>query len=221
MFGDRQLLASEVPNDSAAQLAVLDPSTVWPVVRLFQLTAADVVRASGYAPGALLIRRVAAPLAFACITSGFVTGYYGWSTGLLHLCALYLIAERLRLRLKAQEVAAAMGGPVNPRRVSINAEQIVLDEPTVGFPVQHRSTVRRWSEWSSYYTSPDCVVLVGPHGEPSFLPRVWFSVQEYSMLLGQLASRVPRARIVWWGVLRPIVVVMVLLLSWLAWSVPR
>ena len=191
------------------------------MVRLFHLNASDLAHSLSYAPDARLTRAVAAPLAFLCILGGLVAGFFGWSTWLLNLAALYLIAERLCPELKALDGAAAVCGPENTRRVSLDLEHVVFDQRPGSFRVaEASSTSYRWEQLSAYYSCPKCLVLLCPNREPQLLPKIWFSAIEYALLSDLLARKVTRQSRRWWRALRPLLVLGAVLGSWLCWVAP-
>ena len=73
---------------------------------------------------------------------------------------------------------------------------------------------------AGYYACPDCLVLVTPIGSRQIIPKTWFSALEYAALHGLLKRKVRPLKGRWWPLLRPLVVSILLLSTWLLWEVP-
>lgn len=194
---------------------------VWPMVRLFHLSAHDVSHALSHAPEARLIALFAIPVAVISVLTGFVAGYFGWSTGLLHLLAVYLVLERLAPHVQAIGFAPSVCGPENTRRISLTPSEVTIDaQPGTTMSQHDRTHNVHWHALSGYYSCPGGLVLLMPDRHWEFLPRVWFSAYEYQCLVEVVQSQAPRYRRARLKIFRPLLVTAVVLAVWLMWETP-
>lgn len=191
------------------------PEVLWPMVRLCLPVQRDWVAAESHAPPRRWVTRLAVPVAVVLILGGFVGGFFGWSTGLLHLTALYLLVERLLPWLKALEPG---GRPAEiTRRITLTPETLTLD--TVFAPgIEAAVPTARfaWGELRGYYSYPLGLVLELPTGESFILSRNWFSPEEFWVIeaLVRHHLHVVPARL--GGALRPLLVSSALVVLWVA-----
>lgn len=200
-----------------ALLASLEP--VWPIVRWIQPTLRDWAEAHNFAPEHRLGTHLALPLAGACMLGGFVSGYFGWSTGLLHLLCLYLVVERVFPWLRLRTRSAELEGPAAVKRVTLTPEGIVIDHGFDGAVPLPTTSSYRWDELAGYTPCPQALVLLVREHEPLILPRTAFSQLEFGVLGVIVRSKLgpPRpARLR--GALRPLLVSGAVLVLWALWQ---
>jgi hypothetical protein len=197
------------------------PVEVWPMVRVFQPGHLELAQARSYAPEIRLLTRCAAPTAALCVVVAFVTGYFGWSTGLLHLAALYLVAERMRpwLLAKNESVADEADRVV---RVSLDAEHVTVHQQPGSLGCESEdSGSYRWEELRGHYECPHCLVLLLPDGRRTILPARLFLPEQLEALRALLVGKAPRARVRWVSALRAPVIALALIVAWLLLELPR
>lgn len=210
-------VALEAPEPPPLPLA--PPTPAWPIVRWVHPSLSDWADAESFAPERRLATRLALPLAGACALGGFVTGFFGWPTGLLHLLALYHVVERVFPRLSLHERRVELEGPRQLVRVSVTPEAIVIDRGFHGGAPEPTTSIHRWEELSGYYPSPRALVVLLGASDPLLLPRAAFSEVEFGLLTALFQhklgpARPARVR----GLFRPLVVSVVLLVAWALWQ---
>ncbi len=191
----------------------------WPVVRWVHPSLRDWADARSFAPERRLGTRLAVPCAAACVLGGFVSGFFGWPTGLLHLLGLYHVVERLLPWLSLREQRADLEGPGGLVRVSVSPEELVVDRGFCGGYREPSTSRHRWQELRAYYPTPEALVVIVTESELLILPRVAFTEHEFGLvtaLLGHELGPVRPAR--WGGALRPIAVSAVVLVLWALWQ---
>ena len=191
------------------------------MVRVFQPGRLELAQARAFAPEMRLVARCAAPVAALCVLAALVTGYFGWPTGLLHLAALYLVAERMRPWLLAQNEGAAGHGD-RVLRVSLDAEHLVVHEQPGS--LSHGSDnfgSYRWEELQGYYECPDCLVLLLPDGRRIIVPAQLFFPEQLQALKSVLAGKARPARVRWLCLLRAPLIALALIVAWLVLELPR
>jgi len=196
-----------------APLASAPPA--WPIVRWVHPSLADWADARSFAPERRLGTRLALPFAGACVVGGFVSGFFGWPTGLLHLLGLYHVVERLLPWLSLRQRPFELEGPSGLVRVTLTPEVLVIDRGFDGAELVPTTTQLRWEELRGYYPSPRTLVLLIGEAERLLLPRVALSEFEWGLVLAELehklgAPRPARLR----GAVRPLAVSGVVLVLW-------
>jgi hypothetical protein len=200
-----------------AHLVSFEP--VWPIVRWIHPTLRDWAEAHSFAPEHRLGTRLVLPLAGACMFGGFVSGYFGWSTGLLHLLCLYLVIERVFPWLRLRRRSAELEGSAAVQRVTITPEGVVIDRGFDGAVPLPTTSSHRWDELAGYTPCPQALVLLLREHAPLILPRTAFSELEFGVLgvlvRGKLGPPRPaRLR----GALRPLLVSASVLVAWALWQ---
>lgn len=191
----------------------------WPVVRWVHPSLGDWAEARSFAPERRLGTRLAVPVASACVLGGFVSGFFGWPTGLLHLLALYHLVERLLPWLLLREQRAELEGPAGLVRVTISPEELVVDRGFGGGYREPSTSRHRWRELAGYYTCPRALVLMVTSADTLLLPRVAFSEQELGLTTTVLRQELGPGRPARWrGALRPLVVSSLMLAAWALWQ---
>lgn len=196
-----------------APLASAAPA--WPIVRWVHPSLRDWADVRSFAPERRLATRLALPFAGACVLGGFVSGFFGWPTGLLHLLGLYHVVERLLPWLSLRQEPGQLEGPSGLVRVTLTPEAIVIDRGFDGAEPAPTTTQFRWEELTGYYPSPHTLVVLIGASERLPLPRVAFSDLEWGLMLAVLehklgAPRPARLR----GAVRPLAVSGVVLVLW-------
>lgn len=207
----------DAPETARALLASLEP--VWPIVRWIHPTLRDWAEAHSFAPEHRLGTRLVLPLAGACMLGGFVSGYFGWSTGLLHLLCLYLVVERLFPWLRLRRQSAELEGSAAVRRVTLTPEGVLIDRWFDGAEPMPTTSSHRWDELAGYTPCPQALVLLMRERDPLILPRTAFSELEFGVLAALVRSKLgpPRpARLR--GALRPLLVSCAVLVLWALWQ---
>ena len=200
-----------------APFAPLEP--VWPIVRWIHPTLRDWAEAHSFAPEQRLGTHLALPLAGACMLGGFVSGYFGWSTGLLHLLALYLVVERVFPWLRLRRQSAELEGSAAVRRVTLMPEGIVIVRGFDGAEPLPTTSSHRWDELAGYTPCPQALVLLLRDHDPLILPRTAFSEREFGVLAALVRSKLgPPRPARFRGALRPLLVSFAVLVPWALWQ---
>ena len=205
----------ELPAPERPLPPLAPTSPAWPIVRWIHPTLRDWADARAFAPERKLATQLALPLAGACVLGGFVSGFFGWPTGLLHLLGLYHLVERLFPWLSLREQRAKLEGPDGLVRVTVSPEELIVDRGFGGGQLEPSTSRYRWQDLAGFYPSPHALVLVISRSELLLLPRAAFSHPEIeilaAMLRGQLgAPRPARLR----GLVRPLIVTTLVLALW-------
>lgn len=187
----------------------------WPIVRWVQPSLGNWADARAFAPERRLATQLALPFAGACVLGGFVSGFFGWPTGLLHLLGLYHVVERLLPWLSLRQQPGQLDGPSGLVRVTLTPEALVIDRGFDGAEPVPTTMQLRWEELLGYYRSPHALVVLISAAERLPLPRVAFSELEWGLVLDALehklgAPRPARLR----GAVRPLAVSGVVLVLW-------
>ena len=200
------------------------------MVRVIQHGQRELTQARTYAPDMRLLTRCAVPLATLCVVAAFVTGYFGWSTGLLHLAALYLVAERMRPWLVAKNESAKNESAEHDSaeheaqpvaRVSLDAERVIVHQDPGRPSFDGEAVVSyRWEELQGYYVCPQCLVLLFPDGGRTILPAELFFPNQLQALEAVLESKARRVRVRWLAALRAPLIALALIAAWLVLEVP-
>lgn len=219
-LGSSDTEAASSVVDAPAPLPPLTPTLpAWPVVRWVHPSLRDWADAHSFAPERRLGTRLALPLAAACVLGGFVSGFFGWPTGLLHLLALYHVVERLLPWLSLREQRADLEGPGGLLRVTVSPEELVIDKGFGGGKHEPSTSWYRWQELTGYYPTPHALVVIVGGSELLLLPRVAFSEHEFALLAALLGHRLGPVRPARWrGVFRPLAVSAVVLVLWALWQ---
>lgn len=191
----------------------------WPIVRWVHPSLRDWADARSFAPERRLATRLALPFAGACVLGGFVSGFFGWPTGLLHLLALYHVVVRLLPWLALRERRVDLEGPGGLVRVTISPEELVVDRGFSGGLPEPITSRYRWEELLGYYPSPHAFVVLVRGADPLLLPRAAFSEFELGLLTALLGHKLGPARPAQWrGVVQPLVVSALVLVLWAFWQ---
>lgn len=181
------------------------------MVRVFQQTARDQALAqcsSGFTRSLL-------PLAGACMLGGFVAGYFGWPSGLLHLFGLYLLAEWMLPRLRAADVDSSLSA--RTVRVTLTPDLISID-PVGDHAWGLAGSCHGWQELRGYQRFPQHRVLLVPDRDPVVMPCSLFSRAQLAALDVLLRSRVMKPPVMRLSRLRPLLVGAALAGAWV-WEV--
>ena len=189
------------------------------MVRWVHPSVADWADADGYAPEQRLRTQAAVPLAGAAALGGFVSGFFGWPTGLLHLLALYHLVERVFPWLSLRAERARLEGPNGLLRITLTPELVVIERRFDEAAPEPTASSYRWEELLGYYPSPHALVLCVADSGRLLLPRAQFSDVEWGLLEDLLRHRLglPRpasSR----ALLRPLGVSLVVLVLWAFWQ---
>ncbi len=207
------LTGSKLEPVAPGTAGVLEPGSeallIWPVTRLYRLNLSDLAHAWSYAPESRQVRRFAVPVAGGLVVLGFICGYFGWSTGLLNLTALYLVAERLLPLLRAWDAADAGSGGL--LRISIAADSLGIDRELESYRVPH-TMFYRWQELA-YYRCPKSVVLCTNAGM-LVIPNAIFDQSELGHFRELIERSARRHEPRFWVLARPLVVSLALLGWW-------
>lgn len=204
-------------NELAPPRAPLTPA--WPVVRWVHPSLRDWADARSFAPERRLATRLALPFAGACVLGGFVSGFFGWPTGLLHLLGLYHVVVRLLPWLVLREQRVDLEGPRGLVRITVSPEEVVVDRG-FGGGLREPSTSRyRWEELAGHYPSPRAWVVLVRDAEPLLLPRAAFTEHEFGLLAALIRHKLGSARPAQLrGAVQPLVVSALVLLLWALWQ---
>jgi len=205
--------------DALGPLPPLAPALpAWPVIRWVHPSLRDWADAQSFAPERRLATQLAIPCAAACVLGGFVSGFFGWPTGLLHLLGLYHVVERLLPWLSLRERRADLEGPGELVRVTLSPEELVIDRGFGGGYREPSTSRHGWHELAGYYKSPHALVVIVAESELLLLPRVAFSEHEFGLVAALLGHKLGPIRPAHWrGVLRPLGVSAVVLALWALW----
>lgn len=208
--------ASSVGLDAfEQQLPPLASITPWPIVRWVHPSLRDWADARSFAPERRLGTRLALPFAGACVLGGFVSGFYGWPAGLLHLLGLYHVVERLFPWLSLREQRRDLEGPAGLLRVTLTPEELLVDRGFGGGVREPTTSRHRWEELTGYYASPRALCVVFGEAEVLLLPRAAFSELEFGLVVAVLGQRLGPARSARLrGVVRPLAVSTLVLVLW-------
>lgn len=189
------------------------PQALWPMVRLCHPNSSDWVAAESYAPARRWVTLFAVPVALGLILGGFVAGFFGWSTGLLHLAALYLFVERLVPWLKALEPGGRP--PETTRRITVTPETLTVETVfSAALDEADPTTSYAWAELGGYYTYPQGLVIELPARQSLVLSRTWFSPEEFWMLESLVKHHLSPTPPRFAGALRPLLVSVALVGLW-------
>lgn len=202
------------PAAAAEGEGVLEP---WPITGLFQLNRAELGFAVQQAPELRGMLWVAVPVAALSVMTGFVAGYFGLHTGLLHLFGLYVLCETWWLVARLGQGVSRLQDVT--QRVTLTSEQVRLELAggAIDAP-SHQTLCFRWELLAGYYRGAGCFVLFDPKRQPLVIPTILFSPEQIDAISERLYRSMPRGRHGSW--VRIAMVAALLLGGWLVWEVP-
>lgn len=215
---------SETDASAGAELNALAPplaplTPVWPIVRWVHPLLCDWADARSFAPERRFATRLALPFAGACVLGGFVSGFFGWPTGLLHLLGLYHLVVRLLPWLVLRDQRADLEGPRGLVRITVSPEELVVDRGFGGGLPEPSTSRYRWDQLSGHYPTPNAWVVLVRDSELLLLPRAAFTQHEFGLLAELLRNKLgPPRPAELRGAVQPLVVSAAVLVLWLLWQ---